>query len=274
MGTVFLAIRFVDEPAHPPSSPDRTSTPTQVPMLQGTVQPLFSDNFVNNKNGWSVVSVPGSGYTRTLQNNALTLADTEHNVLIESVPTSSTFKNFSITTTFTLMQADKNDSVGLYIRGDSNLDHDYRVDIFGNDTYAISKETLNANNELEQTFLIHPSRTNALKSIGQRNVLTIAMQGPTMTAQINGKTVHTLSDTAYTHGQIALFVENGPTSNGVTAIFHSLVIYPIPDQSPRKSDEASVRKNTISNLVVTCSRMYVQPPLSRKETGKGVRLVI
>ncbi len=234
LGTIFLAIRFVGKPAQPSSSHERTSTPTQLPTLQGTVQPLFSDNFVNNKNGWSVVSV--QGYTRTLQNNTLTLADTGHNVLIESVPTSTTFKNFSVTTTFTLMQADRNDSVGLYIRGDSNLDHDYRVDIFGDDTYAISKETLNANNELEQTFLIHPSRTNALKSIGQRNVLTIAMQGPTMTTQINGKTVHTLTDTTYTHGQIALFVENGPTSNGVTATFHDLVIYSLPDQSPLKSE--------------------------------------
>ena len=224
VGVVFLALRLVDEKAQTPSLQSKPSTPTQNPT--GTVQPLFLDTFLDNSKGWSVINVPG--YMRTLHDGTLTLSDTNHNILVESIPTSTTFTDFSLTTTFTLVQGDENDSVGLYLRGDSNLDHDYRVDIFGNDTYAISKETLSANNELEQTFLVPPTQTKLLNPIGQKNMLAIAMNGPTMVVQVNGHTIPSLTDTSYVHGQIALFVANGMTSNGVTAQFHGLAIYPFP----------------------------------------------
>ena len=224
IGGVFLTLRLVDEKVQVPSSQPKISTPTRNPT--GTVQPLFSDTFLDNSKGWSVVNVPG--YMRTLRDSKLTLSDTNHNILVESIPTSTMFTNFSLTTTFTLVQGDENDSVGLYLRGDSNLDHDYRIDIFGNNTYAISKETLSANNELEQTFLAPPSHTKLLNPIGQANMLTVAMNGPTMLVQVNGHTIPSLTDTSYTHGQIALFVANGMTSNGVTAQFHDLTIYPTP----------------------------------------------
>ncbi len=224
IGVVILTIRLVDEKAQVPSSQPRASTPTPNPI--GTMQPLFSDTFLDNSKGWSVVNVPG--YMRTLHTGTLTLSDTNHNVLVESIPTSTTFTNFSLTTTFTLVQGDENDSVGLYLRGDSNLDHDYRVDIFGNNTYAISKETLSANSELEQTFLVPPTQTKLLNPIGRKNMLAVALHGPTMVVQMNGQTLSSLTDTGYIHGQIALFVANGMTSNGVTAQFHDLVIYPTP----------------------------------------------
>jgi len=41
---------------------------------------------------------------------------------------------------------------------------------------------------------------------------------------INDTYVNTLSDPDYTKGQIALFVTNGMTSQGVTAIFSSIEI--------------------------------------------------
>ncbi|GAC1643074.1 MAG: hypothetical protein NVS4B12_06950 [Ktedonobacteraceae bacterium] len=227
MGASFLALKFSNEKAHAPTFHAQTSTPIHLPTIQGTVQPLFSDRFLDNRKGWSVVNVPG--YMRTLLDNTLTLSDSNHNVLVESVPTSTTFTNFSLTTTFTLVHADENDSVGLYLRGDSNLDHDYRVDIFGNNTYAISSEALDASNELVQTFLVQPTHTALLNAIGQKNRLSVIMKGPAMVVKINGKTVHSLKDTMYTHGQIALFVENGPTSSGVIAQFHDLLICPVPN---------------------------------------------
>jgi hypothetical protein len=206
------------------SSLHTKQTPTST---TGTVAPLFIDHFSNNSKGWSVGNVVG--YTRTVHDSELLLADTKHNVLVESVPTPRTFDDFSITTTFTLLQADANDSVGLYVRGDSNLDHDYRIDIFGNAQYAISKETLDAKNDLDQTYLVHPTYSSILKPIGQKNTLTITMQGAAMVMQMNGKTTQKLNDTGYTHGQIALFVSNGATSSGVKAAFHDLVIYPLAD---------------------------------------------
>lgn len=229
-GGVFLTLRFANENVHTALAPRKTSTPTQIPTAQGTMLPLFSDDFVDNSKGWSVANV--AGYTRMLQDGALTLSDTTHTVLVESVPTRTTFTNFSLTTAFTFTQGDENDSVGLYLRGDSNLDHDYRIDIFDNNTYAISKEALDANDTLEQTYLVQPSHTPFLKPMGQKNVLAISMQGPTMVVQINGKTVHSVTDMDYTHGQIALFVSNGQTSSGVAAKFHNLVIYPLLNKSP------------------------------------------
>ena len=229
LGGIFLTLRLANMKAHTSSSQQKTSTPTQLPTAQGTVPPLFLEDFVDNSKGWSVANV--AGYTRVLQDGALTLSDTTHTVLVESIPTRTTFTDFSLTTTFTFTQGDENDSTGLYLRGDSNLDHDYRIDIFGNNTYAISKEALDTSDALEQTYFIPPSHTPLLKPTGQKNVLTVSMQGPTMVVQINGKTVHSLTDMDYTHGQIALFVSNGQTSNGVTAKFHNLIIYSLSVKS-------------------------------------------
>ncbi len=229
VGGIFLTLRFTNKKAHTSSLQQKTSTPTQFPTAQGTMPPLFSEDFVDNSKGWSVANE--AGYTRVLQDDALTLSDTTHTVLVESIPTRTTFTDFSLTTSFTLTQGDENDSVGLYLRGDSNLDHDYRIDIFGNNTYAISKEALDASNTLAQTYFVQPSYTSFLKPSGQKDVLAVSMQGPTMVVQINGKTVHSLIDTDYTHGQIALFVSNGETSSGVTAKFHNLIIYALPVKS-------------------------------------------
>ncbi len=229
-GGVFLTLRLTYGKTHTSSLQQKTSTPTQIPTIQGTVQPLFSEDFVDNSNGWSVVNV--AGYTRMLQDDALVLSSTTHNVLVESIPTRTTFTNFSLTTAFTFVQGDGNDSVGLYLRGDSNLDHDYRIDIFGNNTYAISKEALDESNTLEQTYLVHPSHSPLLKPIGQKNVLAVSMQGPVIAVQMNGRPLSSLTNMSYTHGQIALFVSNGQTSSGITAKFHNLIIYPLPDKVP------------------------------------------
>jgi len=233
MGSILLIMR--NEVGKVKTSPARSNTvtvlPTYTPGLpQGTPQPLFSDDFSSNSKGWSIGNVPG--YTRVLKDTTLMLSDTNHNVLVESLPTNTIFDDFSITTTFTLIQGDEHDSVGLYLRGDSNLDHDYRVDIFGNNTYAISKESLSASNDLEQTFLVHPSPTPLLKPKGLQNTLTVLMKGPTMVLQINGTIVHSVTDSDYRHGQVALFVKNGTTSSGVTAAFHNIVIYPVSDSLP------------------------------------------
>jgi hypothetical protein len=178
------------------------SRATPTPSL--TPQPLFFDNFLDNKQGWYTSDV--SGYTRLIDNNVLTLADTNHKVLTESLPTSTIFDDFSITTTFTLLEADVHDSVGLYLRGDSNLDHDYRVDVFADSSYALSKESLDADHNPIITYLISPTHTSALKPLGQQNTLTVIMKGSDLTLLFNNTMVNSLIDTDYTSGQIALFV--------------------------------------------------------------------
>lgn len=205
--------------------PTKTATPTATL----TPQPLFADTFVGPKQGWYTGNV--AGYTRIVNSNGLTLADTNHETLVESLPTSKQFSDFSITTVITLETADANDSAGFYVRGDSNLDHDYRIEIFGNGTYAISKELLDASHQAETITLVPPTHTTLLKPLGQPNTLTATMNGSQITLLINGQVANSINDTDYTRGQVALFVSNGDTSEGVTALFSSIMIEPLDNTS-------------------------------------------
>jgi hypothetical protein len=202
--------------------PPTPTTSLAMPSLTPTPQPLFSDYFLDNHKGWLTSNV--SGYTRTVDESGLYLSDTNHKILVESLPTNTTFDNFTLTTTFTFQRGDAHDSMGLYLRGDNNLDHDYRIDIYGNNMYAISKESLDSNNKQITTVLAGPTSTEALKLPGHPNTLTVTMVSTLMVLTINGITVSTINDADYTRGQIALFVQNGMTSDGVDALFSSVLV--------------------------------------------------
>src|SRR6266536_1247513 len=73
---------------------------------------------------------------------------------------------------------------------------------------------------------VPPTHTSLLKPMGATYMLNVIMKGPTMQLLVNGSIVNTISDPDYTKGQIALFVTNGATSQGVTAIFSSIEIDP------------------------------------------------
>lgn len=210
------------------------STTATPPVLTGTPsltpQPLFYDAFLNNKKGWYTANV--AGYTRTIEAGTLTLSDTNHTVLTESLPTNDTFDNVTVITTFVLEKADEHDSVGLYVRGDSNLDHDYRFEVFGNNTYAISKESLDTTNTLQVVSLVGPTHNSHLHPLGQENTLSVTTKGPTMVLTMNGQVMTSLHDNDYKRGQIALFVTNGATSDGVTASFKNITVYPVSDTVP------------------------------------------
>ena len=208
----------------------RKAIPTPTPTAQSTPQPLFSDDFTDKSKGWYLGSA--SGYTRVIDNNTLTLADSNHTILTESLPTNTSFDDFMVRVTFTILQANKDDSVGLYLRGDSNLDHDYRIDIYGNNTYAISKEFLDATKSPQVQFLVSPTSAAALKPAGQQNTIMVMMKGPELVLMVNGTIVNSVTDSDYTSGQIALFVHNSETSSEVETSFSSVIVYPLPDQVP------------------------------------------
>ncbi len=208
----------------------RKATPTPTPTAQSTPQPLFSDDFADKSKGWYLGSA--SGYTRVIDNNTLTLADSNHTILTESLPTNTSFDDFMVSVTFTILQANQDDSVGLYLRGDSNLDHDYRIDIYGNNTYAISKEFLDATKSPQVQFLVSPTSAAALKPAGQQNTITVMMKGPELVLLVNGTIVKSVTDSDYARGQISLFVHNSETSSEVEASFKSVVVFPAPDQVP------------------------------------------
>jgi hypothetical protein len=209
-----------------------TTTPTITPPVTATAtasQLLFYDDFVDNTKGWAISDI--GDYSRTISNNQLALSVVNHKLLVESLPTNPV-TDFAFTMTYTLQQADKNDSIGLFLRGDSNLDHDYRIDLYGNSTYSISRESLDENNRQLNRVLVDQTSTRWLHGLGQSNIITVIMKGPETMLLLNGVIVQTITDTDYTGGQIAIFVENGSTSIGASAAISSVVLYPPPQQLP------------------------------------------
>jgi len=203
------------------------------PTSSVTPTPLFFDDFIEDSENWAL-SGPNdtSGYLRTMVNGQLVLSDTNHKILIESLPTNAIFSDFALTVTFTLLKGDENDSVGFYVRGDTNLDHDYRIDIFGNNKFAISKELLNPDKTARTQILAGPAASSLLMPKNQVNTLTVMMKGPFMVLAMNGTIAASVVDVDNTRGQIALFVNNGSTSDGVSAAFSSVRVDPAPDQLP------------------------------------------
>ncbi len=205
-----------------------TVVPTMTPTGSATPQPLFFDDFTGADQGWYLDTI--TGYTRVVMNDLLVLADGNHTVLTESLPTTTTFSDFTLTVDFTLVQASPGDSVGVYVRGDSNLDNDYRIDIYGNNTYSVSKEYLDAQKDPQTTFLVNPLLASPLHAVGQENVLSVTMQGPQMNIRINGTDVNSIIDSDYASGQIALFVQNSAASSEVKAAFSSITVNALPTQ--------------------------------------------
>ncbi|TMC20643.1 MAG: hypothetical protein E6J34_12105, partial [Chloroflexi bacterium] len=192
IGSSFFFIANIEgQQAQLPPTPRITptvSTPTEIPSPTlspwpsptRTPLPLFIDYFVDNSKGWLVGDSAGAGYNRTIDENGLTLSATNHKILIESLPGNNVYGDFLLTTTFIFQQGDKHDSIGIYVRGDGNLDHDYRFDIYGNNTYALIKESLDSTNTPTITYLITPSSSPCLKPTGQANTLTLLMKGSTL----------------------------------------------------------------------------------------------
>lgn len=205
---------------HHQPTPTATSAPlTLTPNeLTPSLLAIFYDTFPGNFRGWSLGS--NGGYFRIMVNNSLILADTNpKSTLIESFPTITNLDNYVVSIDFTINQGDANDGTGLYLRGDGTLDHDYRIDVNGNNTLDIAKEYLDSQ-QASQTNILAPSvHSEYLKPPGYHNTLTVIMIGPEITVEINNIVALTTRDPAYTNGQIALFARHGATSSGVTVSF-------------------------------------------------------
>jgi hypothetical protein len=205
-----------------------TITATDTPIWSPTAvtpppQSMFYDTFMNNGHGWSLTS--DSTDFRLLVDNMLILANANPNTtLVESVPTNTNLGDYLVSMDFTINQGGRGDSTGLYLRGDSNLDHDYRVDINGDNTVDIAKEWLDTNQNPQATMLFAPQATHYLKPLGMQNTLTVIMIDQTITLLINNQALTTLSDVSYGNGQIALFVRHGTSTRGSIASFSRVEI--------------------------------------------------
>ncbi|GCF10658.1 family 16 glycoside hydrolase [Dictyobacter arantiisoli] len=219
----------------PSPSPSAGFSPSDSGTPFATPAPLFTENFLDNHNGWATTGPDGSaGYTRIVGQNKMTLGVTNHKVLIENVPTTtlSPLSDYTLSATFNFLKADGNDTVGLYLRGDSNLDHDYRIDISGNNIVTITKEYLDSVGASQELRLASITKNTNMHPLGQQNSLKVEMNGPRMTLWINDIQIQQLSDPDYTHGQIALFINNGWSSDQSSVEFTGLDISSIPDPLP------------------------------------------
>src|SRR5947209_16383782 len=69
-----------------------TATPKQAtPTEQPTSQLMFFDEFTDNTRSWATGD--GAGYTKTISDGTLTLSATNHESLVESVPSSTFFSD-------------------------------------------------------------------------------------------------------------------------------------------------------------------------------------
>lgn len=201
-----------------------TQTPTPTPSSTAIYletpppQAVFYDTFKNNALGWSLSNA--DGYYRTLESGKLTLMNTNPGAtLVESLPTNAIYDSFTVSVDLTILKAGRNDRVGIYVRGDSNMDRDYRIDIGGDNTFDIAKEYLDSSNNPHTTFLKAPSSSPALNPPGEQNTIKLVMEGSQLVLYINGVEVSSVTDSDYNTGQVALFAYANEDSSGVTVLF-------------------------------------------------------
>ncbi|RAQ96949.1 family 16 glycoside hydrolase [Thermogemmatispora tikiterensis] len=229
-----LILSLYSQPAtsrsHVAASASPSPSPDVLIQAHPAVTPLFSDNFANNSKGWDTTG--GPGFSKTIANHALTMTDRNHRILVAPLPVRQTFSDFQITVDMTLESGDSNDSMGIYMRGDDQLANDYRVDIFGDATYAISKEVTGLDGNTQVRILSGILANKAIKPLGQQNEVTVIIKGDHIVLGVNGHLIASVTDSSYTSGMIALFVSNGTSSPAATAAITSVTVYPAPSQLP------------------------------------------
>ena len=204
-------------------TPMPTSTPTSIYLETPPVQSEFYDTFKNNALGWSVSST--AGYQRSVKPGELTLINTNRGTtMVESLPTNSIFDNCIVIVDLTILEANLGDSVGIYIRGDTSLEHDYRLDLNGNGTFDIAKEYLDSRNNPQSVILVGPNRDSALNPPGEHNTIALTMNGSQLQLFINNAYVGSVTDSDYPTGQVALFTHLAENSQIVTASFSKVEI--------------------------------------------------
>ncbi len=210
-----------------------TPTPTPISIYLETPPPqaVFYDTFKNNALGWSISST--AGYYRTVKPGKLTLTNTNQGTtLIESLPTNSIYDNFKVSVDLTILKAGGNDSVGIYIRGDSNLEHDYRIDLNGDGTFDIAKEFLDSRNNPQSIFLDGPRNSSALNPPGSQNTIMVIMNDSQLQLFFNTVKVSTVIDIDYMMGQVALFARLGEDSQDVTVSFSRVEVDKLQENLP------------------------------------------
>jgi hypothetical protein len=203
--------------------PTPTSTPTSIYLETPPAQAEFYDTFKNNALGWSVSST--AGYYRSVKPGELILMNTNRDTtMIESLPTNTILANCTVIVELKILKAGLADSIGIYIRGDTNLEHDYRIDLNGDGTFDIAKEYLDSRNIPQSVILFGPKNDSALNPQGELNTIALTMDGSQLELFINNVKATVVTDSDYMAGQVALFAHLGGKSKDVTVSFSKIEI--------------------------------------------------
>lgn len=214
------------------SSSQLAQQPTAVPATPASkAPPLFADSFTNNNNGWDLQGSPGK-FAVTLGNGTLALEDDSNRLLWELIPGNRTFRDFQLSVDAALSKGDQINGYGIYIRGsldqDGQLTTYYRLELYGDGTYAVFKGTVDATGKSTPTQIVDYTESPAIQKQGGLNHIKIMANGSVMTLIVNGQTLKTITDSSYTSGSIALFVSNVQNARaGAQATFSNLGIYPL-----------------------------------------------
>lgn len=196
-----------------------------------TGNPLFSDNFASDANGWNLTGASGS-YAVSINNNALTMEIDKNQLLWELLPGERSYSNFTLIVNAMLSKGDQNNGYGVYIRGASNAQSDlatyYRFELYGDGSYAIFKGVTGASGASTATKIVDYTPNAAIKKQGGTNQIMIIAKGPTLSFIVNGQLLKTIKDTSYTSGTVALFISNLPEARpGLQVQFSQFAIYPL-----------------------------------------------
>ncbi len=204
-----------------------TTTPSPTPTLVYLETPPalseFYDTFKNNALGWSVSST--AGYFRIMNPGELTLMDTNRGTtVVESLPTNAVFDNCTVSVDFTMLKVGWDDSIGIYVRGDTSLEHDYRIDLNGNGTFDVAKEYLDSRNNPQTVMLVGPENDSSLNPQGDLNTITLTLNGSQLQIFMNNVMIGLVNDSDYTAGQVALFAHLGEHSPEIAVSFSRVEI--------------------------------------------------
>ncbi len=206
-----------------------TNVPSGYPIPKET--PLFAETFTNNNRQWNMQSMQGR-YLASIKKGSLILEDDNNKLFPILLPGDKNFSDFKLIVDTQLSKGDRQNGYGLCIRGatdpNGNLSAFYRLELYGNSTYAVFKVATDVNGNTSSTTLVEPIAHAAIHPAGHINQIVVIANGPKVTLIVNGQTVQTFSGTSYASGVVALFVSNLPdTHPGAQATFSHLAIYPV-----------------------------------------------
>jgi hypothetical protein len=206
-----------------------TSVASSSPVPKAS--PLFAETFTNNRQRWDMQSMQGR-YLVSINKGKLILEDDDNKLFPILLPSDKNFTNFKLIIDTILSKGDQQNGYGLCIRGstdsEGNLTAYYRIELYGNSTYAIFKVATDTNGNSSSTTLVETTAHGAIEPMGHSNQIVVIANGSKITLIVNGRTVQTFSDTSYASGVIALFVSNLPgTHPGAQATFSHLAIYSV-----------------------------------------------